>query len=133
MVSVVTGEWDGSSKVGRKWSDVGAVGSRKFGLFAWEFFAPVKDPLRRNVVAGKLGIQQGQPQLLTGRRNGREMVSIWGKIDHCCGIQICWLISLLHVGSLLICTHKELVVLILPTMGRRTPLMQQKHDSWLIC
>ncbi|KAL2505950.1 hypothetical protein Adt_21571 [Abeliophyllum distichum] len=83
MVSVVTGEWDGSSKVGRKWSDVGAVGSRKFGLFAWEFFAPVKDPLRRNVVAGKLGIQQGQPQLLTGRRNGREMVSIWGKIDHC--------------------------------------------------
>ncbi|KAL2486038.1 hypothetical protein Adt_30794 [Abeliophyllum distichum] len=83
-----TGEWDGSSTFRRKWSDVGAVGSRKFGLFAREFFASVRDPLRRNVVAGKLGIQQGQPQLLTGRRNGREMketrISIfWRKIDHC--------------------------------------------------
>ncbi|KAL2511869.1 hypothetical protein Adt_17469 [Abeliophyllum distichum] len=106
----------------RRSDENGAVGSEKFGLFAWEFFVPVRDPLRRNVVAGKLGIQQGQPQLLTGRKNRREMeetrVSIWGKIDHCRWNTNMLVVSLLHVG----CIHKELVVLILPIVGRRTPL-----------
>ncbi|KAL2517274.1 hypothetical protein Adt_13521 [Abeliophyllum distichum] len=57
-----------SDEFGQTW----ALSVAEFLGYSRGRFSPVRDPLRRNVVAGKLGIQQGQPRLLTGRRNERD-------------------------------------------------------------